>query len=61
MVICLSIEYNGGYSGRSPSGCRNSKVSYCYLNSILLSLSVKCMESDLDSLVKWYADMMSSY
>ncbi len=49
MVICLPIEYNGWYSGRRPSGCRISKVFYCYLNSMLLSLSVK-----------WYADMMSS-
>ncbi len=49
MVICLPIEYNGGYSGRWPSGCGISKTFYCYLNCILLSLSVK-----------WYADMTSS-
>ncbi len=48
MVICLSIEYNGWCSGRSPSGCRISKAFYCYFNFILLSLSLK-----------WYADMMS--
>ncbi len=50
MVTCLSIEYSGRYSGRRPSGCRISKAFYCYLNYILLSLSVK-----------WYADMISSY
>ncbi len=50
MVICLSIEYSGGYSARWPSECRISKAFYCYLNFILLSLPVK-----------WHADMMSSY
>ena len=50
VVICLSIEYNGGYSSRWPSGCRISKAFYCFLNFILLSLSVK-----------WYVDMISSY
>ena len=48
MVICLSIEYNGGYSGRWSSGCQILKC--LTLNFILLSLSVK-----------WYADMMSTY
>ncbi len=39
-----------GYSGRWPSGCQISKVFYCHLNFVLLSLSVK-----------WYGDIRSSH